>query len=106
LSQAIARVMPAGIDIAVRPGETLFAAAYRAGITWPTICQGQGRCTRCRVTVLANGDHAEPPGDQERKSLVLMHRIERTEDDAAIRLACCLRLTGDLVVAQADVISN
>ena len=40
----VVRVEPAGVDIPVDDGETLMAAAVRAGYRWPTVCGGQAQC--------------------------------------------------------------
>jgi|HubBroStandDraft_6_1064221.scaffolds.fasta_scaffold92359_2 2Fe-2S ferredoxin len=35
----VVRVEPLGVDIDVRPGESIMAAAQRSGYYWPTHCQ-------------------------------------------------------------------
>lgn len=40
-------VEPSNISFGVGPGETIFAAARRQGIVWPTRCQGRASCRLC-----------------------------------------------------------
>jgi 2Fe-2S ferredoxin len=42
-------VEPSGVAIHVEDGESLMAAAQRAGYRWPTICHGKAECTVCFV---------------------------------------------------------
>lgn len=42
-------VKPSGIAIRVEDGESLMAAAERAGYHWPTICHGKAQCTACFI---------------------------------------------------------
>jgi hypothetical protein len=37
----VVRVEPLGVDIDVRPGESIMAAAQRGGYYWPTQCHCQ-----------------------------------------------------------------
>jgi ferredoxin len=56
-------MLPSGIEFAVAPGESIMAAAERAGFRWPTICGGQASCGVCAYQVMAGGDDlavAEP----------------------------------------------
>lgn len=79
---------PSGRHFAVEDGETLLAAAQRAGIALPYSC-GSGSCGACKATVLA-GDwrqdaHAETAlsADERRQGRLLL---------------CCARAAGDLVI--------
>jgi ferredoxin len=94
------RVEPAGIELEVHAGETLFDAAFRMGVPWPTVCFGQARCSACRVEVLEGHAHCSPVGDEER---VVLERIPaRLGGGPNLRLACQLRVHGDAVVARRD----
>lgn len=97
----VARVEPAGVEIVVHPGETLFDAAYREGYDWPTICMGQGTCTHCHVRV-RDGHGATVPVDSERESRAIRRLAQRLygNDPDGVRLACHLELCGDVVVEQ------
>lgn len=72
-----ARVYPAA-------GETLYAAAARAGVPWRTRCRGSTICGLCWVRV-DRGDRLAPPEPDEREVL----RIDAPADPRA-RLACRL----------------
>ena len=49
---ATVRVEPSGITLDVRDGETVMAAARRAGYRWPTICGGLADCGACALEVV------------------------------------------------------
>ena len=91
-------VVPAGIDVDVRAGETLLAAAERMGIPWPSICGGQCVCTTCYVKVTEGMDAASPQQRVERERLDFVGRR-----DPSIRLACQLRVSGPMSVIQRGV---
>lgn len=97
----VAHVLPADIDVEVFDIETLFDAAWREGYDWPTVCVGQMRCTACHVTVMEGTDNVRPMVDQQEASTIkrLAQRIYHGNDEG-LRLACQLRLTGDVVVEQ------
>jgi len=98
----VVRVEPAGIEITVRPDETLFDAAYRAGYDWPTICFGQALCTHCHVRLLgADSAVLTPVEKDERLALQRVARRLYRSDKAGLRLACQMKIiSGDLVVEQ------
>lgn len=54
-----------GPPVAVPAGATLLAALQRAGHDWPHACGARGRCTTCRVRVLAGPEHLTPLTDPE-----------------------------------------
>lgn len=89
---------PAGFELAVRDGETLFEAALREGARWPTICFGQARCTACAVTVLDGHERLGPIGDDERDALRQVLNKRRGWSARDTRLACRLTVTGDIRV--------
>jgi ferredoxin, 2Fe-2S len=95
-----ARVEPVGLDIEVRPGETLFDAAWREGYEWPTICMGQALCTYCHVRLLDGADNAS---SAERNEQLAIRRVARRlymGDEKGVRLACQVQLRGDIIVEQ------
>ena len=97
----VAHVLPAGIDIEVLETETLFDAAWREGYDWPTVCLGQMLCTACHVVLKEGIDNVRPIVEGQETSAV--RRVARRlyqGDEAGIRLACQVRLTGDVVVEQ------
>ena len=49
-----------GAAVAVPPDATLLAALHAAGHDWMHACGAKGRCTTCRVQVLAGSEHLAP----------------------------------------------
>lgn len=92
-------VQPAGIELAVRPGETLFEAAAREGYRWPTVCGGQGTCRTCFVQVRAGAEHCSGMGALEREGIAAL----RQPLDGSVRLACRLQVTGPVTVTRRGV---
>ena len=50
-----------GAAVEVSAGTTLLAALQAAGHDWMHACGAKGRCTTCRVQVLAGLDNLSPP---------------------------------------------
>ena len=100
-SSPVAHVVPADVDIEVLDSETLFDASWREGYDWPTVCVGQMLCTACHVIVKEGIDNVKPVVEQQEASAIrrLARRIYKGEE-AGLRLACQLRITGDVVVEQ------
>lgn len=97
------RVEPAGIDIDVRPGETLMQAAWRAGYQWPTLCFAMGRCTACQCEVLDGIHHLSERTDVEVGLLGTLDRRVRRANPRRVRLACQVTTSGDLTVRKPGV---
>lgn len=95
------RVEPLGVVFDVRAGETLMAAAARAGYSWPTICKGNAQCNRCVVRVI-DGSGLLPYSAVELAGLRQV-RWRITGEDHSERLACQLRVEGDAVVHKRGV---
>jgi 2Fe-2S ferredoxin len=97
------RVEPAGINVEVRPGETLMRAAWRAGYDWPTLCYAMGRCTACQCEVL-EGLHVLSERTQAESALLsgLDRRVRRV-NPRRVRLACQVTVTGDVTVRKPGV---
>jgi 2Fe-2S ferredoxin len=94
-------VEPLGVTFELLPGESLMAAAQRAGYWWPTICKGNAQCNRCAVRVI-DGTGLEPRSPVELAGLRAV-RWRTIAEDAADRLACQLRATGPAVVHKRGV---
>jgi ferredoxin len=92
------RVEPAGIELTVHKGETVFEAALRLGVDWPTICYGQARCTACALRVLAGHQNLEPAGLVEQGVLRQITGRRRQWSTRDARLACRLEVNGDVTV--------
>jgi 2Fe-2S ferredoxin len=97
------RVEPAGIDIDVRRGETLMAAAWRAGYDWPTLCYAMGRCTACRCEVVEGLHVLSERTDAEVALLGELNRRVRRANPRRVRLACQVTTTGDVTVRKPGV---
>lgn len=99
---ALATVEPSGVVIEVRDGETLFDAAYREGYDWPTVCAGQGTCSRCHVRILQGADHVSPAEASEPEQRVIKRVAQRNYENKTdgIRLACQIEFTSDVTVEQ------
>ncbi|PPJ25744.1 ferredoxin [Nocardia nova] len=97
------RIEPAGIDLDIRAGQTVFDAAISAGMTWPTICYGQARCTACALRVVDGRQNAGPIEAQERDALKQMAARRRRNTMRDTRLACRMTVSGDLTVEKPGV---
>lgn len=97
----VVAVEPNGIEIEVREGETIMAAAERSGYRWPTLCRGDGTCSICWVEVKTGADRLSTMDDRERDTLELVSAHIRANH--AIRLACQARVSGDLTVRRTGV---
>jgi ferredoxin len=83
---------PAGVVIGVGPDEPVLTAAFREGYRWPSVCGGEAMCGTCFLKVEEGAEHTSPIGDAEAFRLKFIGRAK----DPTIRLACQLRLSGDV----------
>ncbi len=97
------RVEPIGCDIAVRRGETLINAAWRAGYSWPTLCYGIGQCTACQCEVLDGLHLLSERTEAETHLLHNLNRRVRRADPRRVRLACQVQISGDVIVRKPGV---
>ena len=88
-------VEPSGLVLEVGQGETIFAAALRSGVDWPTTCEGRAECIRCIVAVVEG--ELSPARPDERDALAWFGRA----DDE--RLACQAKVVTDVVVRKDDL---
>lgn len=95
------RVEPLGVDLAVETGETVMQAAARAGLSWPTVCGGDGQCGVCRMEVLSRAGPEEPFEGLEAEALA-DGRLARYRQPP-LRLACQLRPAADMTVRKGGV---
>ncbi len=96
------RVEPSGIALDVDEGETVMAAATRAGYRWPTVCGGQADCGVCALEVVdAPAPLPEPAIDESERLATLPER--RMYPDRTYRLACRLVPVDGLVVRKRGV---
>jgi len=99
--ESTVRVEPLGVDVRVRAGERLMAAAERQGYGWPTLCHGQAACTACWIEV-DDPEAFEPPAPLELKALSLFDG-RSFYAGKNIRLACQARPLRDTVVTKRGV---
>jgi ferredoxin, 2Fe-2S len=99
--ESTVRVEPLGVDVRVRTGERLMAAAERQGYGWPTLCHGQAACTACWIEV-DDPEAFEPPAPLELKALSLFDG-RSFYAGKNIRLACQARPLRDTVVTKRGV---
>lgn len=85
---------PGGRVVSVDPGTSILEASRSAGIPHVSVCGGRGRCSTCRVQVIAGLDGQPEPDGRERTTL---KSISAGPD---VRLACQLRPNHDLTVVQ------
>jgi len=91
------RVEPDGLVLDVKDGQTIFRAAYDAGIEWPTKCGGARQCTFCTVTVLeGSGNLSAPDKDELFRTAAWIRKLGI--EPARLRLACAARVRGPVVV--------
>jgi 2Fe-2S ferredoxin len=97
------RVEPAGVELEVAEGETVMAAAERAGYRWPTVCGGQAQCGVCALEVLSGGDGLSAPAPLEAGRLAQLPEI-RMWPERTYRLACQLRVPSEELAGRAGVV--
>jgi 2Fe-2S ferredoxin len=103
LRKAIVTVEPLGEKIEVAEGETVFEAASRHGYEWPTRCHGQAQCTFCCLEVKSGDANTFDPEAEEELILDRIRRIWGATSEAPYRLACRLKINGDVVVRKDGV---
>ena len=93
------RVDPSGAEVRAEPGETVMAAAARAGLRWPTICGGLAECGVCALEVVDAPSPLAPPVGDEADRLAVLPETRRYPERTH-RLACRLVPVDGLVVAK------
>jgi ferredoxin, 2Fe-2S len=98
------RIEPGGIELDVHDGETIMAAASRAGYRWPTVCGGHAECGVCALEVLSADATLPAPEPLEADRLATLPE-RRLRPDVHYRLACQLRGVDGLVVHKRGVVA-
>jgi adenylate cyclase len=75
---------PDGRKVEIQPGTSVLEASRIGGIPHASVCGGRGRCSTCRVRILASDGALPEPGPEERRVL------DRVAAEPGIRLACQL----------------
>ncbi|WP_182377731.1 2Fe-2S iron-sulfur cluster-binding protein [Nocardioides sp. WS12] len=96
-------VEPAGHVVDVLAGESLIEAAWREDFHWPTLCYGVGKCTACQLEVIDGLDRLSPQTEAERAMLTDFAMRRRRVHPQRLRLACQVRISGDVVVRKPGV---
>ncbi len=83
--------LPDGLSAEINAGETILAAARRAGVAIDAPCGRRGLCGKCRVHVVT-GEVGEPTGEE-------LSLLQPGELAAGERLACVATVLGTLTVS-------
>jgi ferredoxin, 2Fe-2S len=84
------RVLPLDVELTVRPGESVMAAAQRQGYFWPTRCRGQAICTACLFEIVTGGEGFAPVGSLEQEALESLQEFQARRA-GQLRLGCQAR---------------
>ena len=95
-------VLPSNTMFEVEPGETMLSAAQRHGLTWPTVCGGEGQCRTCYVTLEEGESNLSPVGATEEEALEALAIVAK-RSGKPVRLACQVMLDGHVVVHRTGV---
>ena len=90
--RAIRITYPGGQVLTVPEGFSVLEASRWGGIPHASVCGGRGRCSTCRVDVVAGGETLPPPGPDEQRLL------SRIGAPTGVRLACQIRPEHDIAV--------
>jgi len=83
--RAIPVTYPGGHKVDIQPGTSILEASRQGGIPHASVCGGRGRCSTCRVQVLA-GEAALPPASPAEQRV-----LDRVGAGPGVRLACQVR---------------
>ena len=84
---------PQGISVEVVEDSPLIDAVRRAGLPLAAACDGDVLCARCGVSIV----HGLPPSETAAERRVKA----RNRIDPGLRLACAVRVRGDLSIRAA-----
>lgn len=86
------RFLPSEREVRVAPGTSLLEAARQAGLPVASACGAEGICGRCGLQIL-EGEGSLKPETEREEQIKSANRV-----DPGLRLACRIKLQGDLVV--------
>jgi adenylate cyclase len=86
--RAIRVAYPDGRTVSIQPGSTILEASRIGNIPHASVCGGRGRCSTCRVRILAGDATLPPPSVEELRVLARVGAAPGT------RLACQARPQG------------
>jgi len=84
---------PADRVVSAPPGFSILETSRWAGIPHASACGGRGRCSTCRVQILAGAEALPEPSAMEQETLA------RVKAPPLVRLACQLRPVADVSIA-------
>ena len=90
--RAVRVAYPDGRSVSIQPGTTILEASRMGNIPHAAVCGGRGRCSTCRVRVLAGDASLPPPSVEELRVLA------RVGAPPGTRLACQARPQGYIKV--------
>ncbi|MGC8512016.1 MAG: 2Fe-2S iron-sulfur cluster-binding protein [Acidimicrobiales bacterium] len=103
-------VEPSGVEFDVADGETVFEAARRCGVRWPTVCGGVGSCRTCFMVVVCGSQFCSAIDDWEAEGLADLATVAVARSGTAgpaaagpVRLACQTRISGPVTVRKPGV---
>jgi adenylate cyclase len=90
---AVRITYPGGRVIAGPHGFSILETSHWAGVPHASACGGRGRCSTCRVEILAGAQSAPKPSEEE------LETLQRIKAPPTVRLACQLRPVADISIA-------
>ena len=94
-------VTPIGVSFEAEDGDTLMRAAQRAGLSWPSVCQGQAQCGTCYAEIVSA---AVPPTSPLRTEQALLKVLPPAlRERGVMRLACQVKVHGPMQVRRVGV---
>lgn len=92
-------VLPSQVCFDVLEGETVFQAATRNGMRWPSICGGCCECGICYMVVEKGAAALSEPLQEETARLA----IGMKSGEPRARLACRTQVRGEVTVRRSGV---
>jgi len=86
------RILPDDVEIEALPGETVLAAALRAGVPHLHLCGGNAHCSTCRIELREGADQCAPQTAAEQRI------AQRLHFQPGLRLACQTVVQGPMTV--------
>jgi len=101
-TEHVVTVLPRGLSFRAQHGETVFAAARRSGLSWPTRCVGRASCRQCYLEVDDKNLAALSPAARL-ETEALRRLITDPVPGLHTRLACQAKVLSDVEVHRAGV---
>jgi len=101
VGEPVVVVLQSQVSFSAEPGETVYAAAERHDLCWPTACGGRGICGLCVMEVEEGRENLGPIGIEERELLTRLYGADGERPE--VRLACRAKVLGDVTVRRRGV---